>query len=259
VSAEDVKRVEIPIFSIEEQRKVVSTLKCAQDLLKKREYANHLANKLIQAVFLKMFDDPLTNPRGWKLLTLKQTVTDIRPGFAYGKYSAEEGIPHLRPFNISKSGELYLGTMKFVPKEKASEEYKLQLGDVIFNNTNSRELVGKTALINKNFEATFSNHITRLRFDKEIVLPEYAGFLLNYFYHLGLFASMCKKWVNQAAVDTKQIQIIKLPVPPIELQNKFATIVDRLEELKEKQSILTQQIDGLFNSLMSEAYKGELV
>lgn len=99
-------------------------------------------------------------PAGWTCAPIGELVATIRPGFASGKHTDERfGVPHLRPMNISREGKLDLSLLLHVPEGK---DLRVRPGDVLFNNTNSRELVGKTAPINDG-EYGFSNHMTRLR------------------------------------------------------------------------------------------------
>lgn len=100
-------------------------------------------------------------PDTWIVTTVGEAIPDIRNGFSSGKHNSEgEGIPHLRPMNIDREGKIVLFEVKYV-----SSTYDLRAlpGDVLFNNTNSPELVGKTAPLVDEGEWAFSNHMTRLR------------------------------------------------------------------------------------------------
>lgn len=100
-------------------------------------------------------------PKNWTVCTVGDVIADIQPGFASGAHNQEgRGVPHLRPMNISRDGRIDLSFVKFVEDQGGP---RLQAGDVLFNNTNSPELVGKTAIVWGDEDWAFSNHMTRLR------------------------------------------------------------------------------------------------
>ena len=86
-------------------------------------------------------------PEGWAEAPLGDLVASVQPGFACGKNNRDgEGVGHVRPMNVSREGKLFLSDLKYVPASEADrDERLLRKDDVVFNNTNSSELVGKTA------------------------------------------------------------------------------------------------------------------
>jgi type I restriction enzyme S subunit len=260
VSVDDVKSVEIPVPPIEIQRGIVALLERADAIRHKKDKARKLTEKIIWAAFLKMFGDPVENPKGWPKKKVGDISLEIKAGFAYGRFNLEKGTPHLRPFNISTSGWLELGLLKYLPEEKeVPAEYLLSSGDLVFNNTNSRELVGKTALFRLSTKATLSNHMTRIRLDSEVAMPEYVWLTFNLLFRHGVFAWICKRWVNQVAVDMNQLSALEIPVPPINDQRTYASIVTTAEKVMRWQNQSSQEIDELFRSLLQKAFKGELL
>jgi len=144
---------------------------------------------------------------------LKDVAKEIISGFAYGRF-ADEGIPHLRPNNIDEDGNLNFSKVKYIPhdEKKKRELYLLKAGDILFNNTNSIDLVGKTCYINSDIEAVFSNHITRIRV-KEDYNPKYLAFHIQSLFISGYFKNIATKWINQAGINTERLKEIKIPIP----------------------------------------------
>ena len=107
----------------------------------------------------------MSNASSWPIVKLGSILTDIQPGFASGKHNSQgTGLPHLRPMNVSTNGQIDRSVVKSIdPRLADRPARRLQSGDVLFNNTNSPELVGKTALFIDPDEPAFSNHMTRLR------------------------------------------------------------------------------------------------
>ena len=105
-------------------------------------------------------------PAGWRWEEIGPHIADFRTGIARGQKSRKEGFPHLRMNNIPSELRLSLSELWRIPASDAElREYYLHDDDILFNNTNSRDLVGKTCLFRRPSDETFlfSNHITRIR------------------------------------------------------------------------------------------------
>ena len=106
----------------------------------------------------------------------------------------------------------------------------IRRGDVLFNNTNSQKLVGKTCLVDRDYDFGFSNHITRIRLKDEID----PGFVVFYFTLLrttGYFAQICNRWINQAGINTKVLKAQSISLPPLVEQKRIVAKVDELMAL----------------------------
>ncbi len=140
-------------------------------------------------------------PEGWATTTIGDIATDLQPGFACGKHNRDGGIPHMRPMNVSEEGEISLTDVKFVPVEEADrDERRLRPGDILFNNTNSPELVGKTACYRHDEPRAFSNHMTRVRIGGGVE-PRFAALYLHQKWREGFFARTCNNHVSQASIS----------------------------------------------------------
>lgn len=172
-------------------------------------------------------------PEGWETARLEQLV-QTRSGFACAKRNLvgpEQGVPHLRPFNVGTDGELDLSTIYYIPLEFKSnvEEYALEPGHVLFNNTNSVELVGKTAIVREPLQASFSNHITRLTVEDESRLaPQWLALALRQLWGMGYFEANCNRWIGQAGFNTSMLTEVEIPLPSLPVQRR---IVARIEAL----------------------------
>lgn len=163
----------------------------------------------------------------WVSTSLENFIQVYEPGFASGKQDQDEsGVPHLRPMNINREGVIDLSVVKRVlPRE----EKTLRPGDVLFNNTNSPELIGKTALIGVNEDGyAFSNHMTRLRTEKGIN-AKFIAIYLHFLWQTGYTRHRCTNHVNQASVSAKTLaNSFPVFLPP---RNEQTRIVEKLEEL----------------------------
>ena len=157
----------------------------------------------------------------------------ITSGFAAGRqnqaFDYEHGIPHLRPLNLDIFGRISLEGTKFVPKSSTAESKWCIPGEVLFNNTNSTELVGKSAVFNLEQTCACSNHITRLKPISQIV-PEYLASVLNALRQTGYLGLLSTNFNNQAGINTDTLRQLRIPAPPVEVQRSIAVEVIRRRE-----------------------------
>jgi len=165
-------------------------------------------------------------PSNWAYGYVGDFSEEIQPGFASGKHNQEgAGIPHLRPMNIDRQGKLDFGIIKYVSPEKDAK--RLHFGDVLFNNTNSPELVGKTTVVSADEELAYSNHMTRVVFPDEID-SKYAAYQLHYLWMRGYFLHNCVKHVNQASVSSKALaKTVPFVVAPLEQQKSIVAEIEK--------------------------------
>ena len=137
-------------------------------------------------------------PQGWVRTQLGAVVCDVQPGFACGVNNrGGDGVAHLRPMNVTKDGEIDLSDLKFISAKEADGDRKsLRRDDVLFNNTNSTELVGKTAVYEYDEQRAFSNHMTRVRVREGALDPKYCAKYLHNCWREGYFQQVCNQHVS---------------------------------------------------------------
>jgi type I restriction enzyme S subunit len=211
-----------------------------------------------------MTEGPYKLPAGWRWVRLGEVCTLIESGFAFRKKGAPEGdLLHLRPYNIAEDGTLDLSQRFYVPSSLRSARHKfLQPGDVLFNNTNSVELVGKTALVREPLEAAFSNHITLLRPDTTKAEGAWIALVLLALWRQGFFANLCNKWIGQAGINTETLRSVLIPLPPLEEQRRIVAYLQDVQEkiraLKEAKAQTETELKRLEQAILDKAFRGEL-
>lgn len=202
-----------------------------------------------------------TCPETWELVKVGDVITDIQPGFSSGKHNQLGlGIPHLRPMNIDRLGQIDLSVVKYVSRENGP---RLRFADVLFNNTNSPQLVGKTAWIGQDAGWAFSNHMTRLRMTEGLV-PKFVAYQLHYLWMTGYFLHRCVKYVNQASVSSTALgETVALVLPPLPEQRRIvAEIEKQFTRLDAAESALRRVEANLKRyraSVLKAACEGKLV
>lgn len=169
-------------------------------------------------------------PAGWRWVRLGEVIEDTQPGFACGKRAGDDGVIQLRMNNISIRGQIDLSSIIRIPATPEQiKKYRLLPGDIVFNNTNSVELVGKTALFYEEKGVfLYSNHLTRLRPKTEILAPVYLTLWLQLHWHQRLFEHICDRWIGQAAVHLEKLLALEFPLPPLPEQKRIAAKVQEL-------------------------------
>ena len=162
-------------------------------------------------------------------------------GFAAGKenraQSGEESAPQIRPTQILPDGEIDLSDAYGIGSENISERDYLQSGEVLFNNTNSTLLVGKSAVFREPVAAVCSNHVTRLLL-KDGIEPEFVEMVLNMLQQKGYFARLCTNFNNQAGVNTATLATVRIPFPSAEQREHL--VADMLAAREERRAKLTE-------------------
>ncbi|MFD4278851.1 restriction endonuclease subunit S [Streptomyces cyaneofuscatus] len=163
-------------------------------------------------------------PEGWARATLGELGVEVQPGFASGKHNRDgNGVLHLRPMNITRRGVIDISDARFIEDES---ERRVQHGDILFNNTNSPALVGKTAWVNSDEPLAYSNHMTRLR-PPEGVDSQFLAIQLHALWSNGYFKAVLNNHVNQASVPRKALLETTIAIPPLPEQHR---IVAKLNE-----------------------------
>jgi type I restriction enzyme S subunit len=249
--------IEIPFPPVEEQRRIAAVLDAAGALRAKRRQALAKLDTLTQAIFIDMFGDPVQNPRGWPV----QKMGEVLESATYGtsKKAHETGqYPVLRMGNLTTDGQLDLDDLKYVDLEsKELGRHLVQAGDVLFNRTNSADLVGKTAAYRLPHPMAYAGYLVRLRPAEELD-AEYLGAFMNLPTTKIKLRSMCKSIVGMANINAKEVQTIEMPLPPIELQKGFAEARGATAAKRMGMERHAGALDTLFASLQQRAFRGEL-
>jgi type I restriction enzyme S subunit len=202
-------------------------------------------------------------PPGWQWVRLRELIEEAQTGFACGRRDPN-GIIQLRMNNIDTRGNFVWNDVLRVPADAAPvEQYRLVPGDVLFNNTNSTELVGKSALFEGYDEpVVFSNHFTRIRPKPAVLLPEFLAAWLNHQWLKGVFASICNQWIGQSAVKGDRLLKLDFPLPPFPEQKRIATVLREqmaaVERARAAAEAELEAIEALPAALLRRAFSGEL-
>ena len=239
--------------SIERQGSIVTILKEVDRLICYRQKQLQKLDDLVKARFVELFGAYPHNPMGWKTGTIRDVVTDVRygssrPAVDGGKY------PYLRMNNITYGGELDLSDVKRIDvPENELEKCTVRRGDVLFNRTNSKELVGKTCVYNRDEMMVLAGFVIRVRVN-DVVLPEFLSAFLNTDFSKRTLLGMCKAAIGQANINAQEMQNIGIYIPPIELQREFVQFKNQTDKSKSVVQKALDEAQLLFDSLMQKYF-----
>ena len=249
----DYKNEEFNLDSVDKQRKIVDVLGKCESVIESRKNELQLLDNLIKARFVELFGDPIKNPKGWEVVTIGDIVTEVRygtsrPAVEGGKY------PYLRMNNLTSDGHLDLNDLKYIDiPDDEIEKCVVRKGDVLFNRTNSIELVGKTAVFDLPNDMIIAGYIIRVRLNERI-LPEVLSQYMNLEALKDILRSMAKGAVNQANINAQELQSIKVYIPDMGTQKKFIEMKEQVDKSKVAVQKALDETQLLFDSLMQQYF-----
>lgn len=253
-----IKQLQIPLPPLDEQKRIAAILDQADELRRLRQRAIDRLNTLGQAIFHEMFGDPSRNHMDWTMGTIRDLLIEAKYGTSKKANTEGKGIPVLRMGNITYDGALDLSDLKYVElSEKELPKHTAKYGDILFNRTNSKELVGKTAVYDRAETMALAGYLVRARVN-ERGNPFYISAYMNSAHGKKTLRNMCKNIVGMANINAQEFQNISIAIPPVELQDKFANLVVQIGKKREIFEEAQKKDEALFASLQSKAFLGDL-
>ena len=256
VNATKLKELKIPLPPLEEQRRIAAILDKADELRRKRQEAIRLTEELLRSLFLDMFGDPVTNPKGWKISSLEQVCHKVTDGTHQPPEWASEGIPFLFVSNIV-DGEIDFNTNKYITERSWSTltaRSPIEVNDILYTTVGS---YGNAALVRTENHFCFQRHIAHLKPDFKQVDSE---FLLGLMQSDGIKkqADRQVRGVAQKTLNLRELKNFQIIVPPTQEQKHYVSIRRNIENHLNRQKQYCQEGEVFFNSLLQRAFRGEL-
>lgn len=258
--------MEIPFPPLAEQRRIASILDQADELRQKRQQTIEKLDQLLQATFIDMFGDPVSNPKGWEVKKLSELSTKIHSGNTPKGGSenyVDKGIIFLRSQNVWKN-KVILDDVAYIDAETHAKMMKSSVKheDLLMTKTGrintENSSLGRAAIyLGEDDSANINGHVYLIRikdsFNKFFILriltlPDYYEYI----------RSVCVGGIDKRQLNKEHIENFPIIQPPMELQNKFSDIVQVIESQKPK---LLEQLDlaeNLFKTLQQKAFNGTL-
>lgn len=244
--------IEINIPSIKEQEKIVGILETIDSIIEKYKSLLEEKNKLIKSQFTEMFED-----KEFKEKTLDEiSIISGEYGSNVSAMEYDETLPrYVRITDITENGKLDQNSLASPKNETNIEKYLLQYGDILFARTGAT--VGKTYLYDESDGiCIYAGYCIRFRLNTKIVNPEYIFRYTQTRQYLK-WVDIVKRGGAQPNINSKQYGSIIIPIPPIELQNKFEEFVKQVDKQKLLLEQQKQNYENLKKGLMQKLLTGK--
>lgn len=250
--------MKIPLPPLEEQRRIADILDKADSLIQKRKEAIAKLDELLQATFIDMFGDPVTNPKGWECYYLKDLCIKITVGIVVkpASYYVDEGIPALRSLNIGINQIITENFVYFSPHDNDTtlSKTKLKFNDVVIVRSGQP---GKAAVIPKELEGINAIDVLIVRTKESVLTPLFLSFFLNSNAGKQLVMKEQRGQV-QKHLNVTQLAEAYLPTPPVSLQDTFLQKINFIEKQKQAMQAQLETQETLFKALQQQAFSGQL-
>ncbi|WP_167958828.1 restriction endonuclease subunit S [Anaerosporobacter faecicola] len=255
IKLEVLQATKIPLIDIADQKRIANILQKTQKIIDDRKKQLLDLDELVKSRFIELFGAYPQNEKGWDEGTIRDIVNEVRygssrPAVEGGKY------PYLRMNNITYSGELDLSDVKQIDvPENELPKCTVARGDVLFNRTNSKELVGKTCVYNRDEMMVLAGFVVRVRVNTELAIPEFLSTFMNMDFTKKKLFSMAKAASGQANINAQELQSMGIYIPPVTLQKEFLLFKEQVDKQKIKIEKSLDELQELFNSLMQKYFK----
>ncbi|CUQ09936.1 EcoKI restriction-modification system protein HsdS [Turicibacter sanguinis] len=259
LSVKDIQNIELILPPVNQQMKIASILDQAQELIDKRKAQIEALDELKKSIYQQMF-----LAIHWEKNKLEEIIKE-KGAIKCGPFGSQlliseftdEGIPVLGIENVGENKFVYTDN-KYISEEKYTQlnAFKVQPGDVLISRTGT---VGRTCVVPDEFSlGIIGPNLLKITPNTQIITSNYLASTFNYSRDVVNQVKLNSPGATVAVFNTGNLKKVSIPVPPIELQNKFAEIVESIEKQKELLNKSLVELENNFNSLMQRAFKGEL-
>ena len=255
-----VRGVNVPLPPLPEQRRIAEILDKADALRAKRRAALVQLDTLTQSIFLDMFGDPATNPKGWPMKQLGDVATEVyRYPTYYDIAYEDDGVPEIRGELLNPDGSIVTDRtrLRFISAQTSARFPKtvLATGDLVMS---VRGTIGKMGLVPPELEGgQITANLIRINLDQALLDSVFAWNVTQTQFFKQQIINACSS-TTILTIKAPDLKRLPVPVPPISLQRKFATRVTAVAALKAGQCASVAELDALITSLQQRAFRGEL-
>ena len=257
IKNDDIDNLLVNIVNNGEYKDAVSIFKKTLLIIHSRQQQLQKLDELVKARFVEMFGDMLLNPKAWKEQTL-DSMADVVSGITKGRKTKDQhliDVPYMAVSNV-KDGYIDWTTIKTISATKQEiNQYRLLPDDVLMTEGGDPDKLGRGAIIKAPLEnCIHQNHIFRVRLNESLIFPIFFAEYLKHQKAKRYFLGCAKQTTGIASINMRQLKALPVLLPPLQLQEQFATFVEQAEKTK---AIVQKALDEarlLFDSLMQQYF-----
>jgi len=249
------RELRVPVPPLPEQHRIVDLLSRAENIVRMRREAEQKAKEIIPALFLDMFGDPGTNPKGWAESSLGQVTAEFRYGSS--QKSSANGDPVLRIPNVV-GGNVDIRDLKFLNASDSDRgRYSLMSGDILFVRTNGNpDYVGRCAVFEPPDDRRwlYASYLIRGRPLSDVVDSQFLQEQLSSIEGRRRLRERARTAAGQYNINVAGLRSIPIVLPPLDRQHMFAALVRRVRELSAGSATASTVADATFQSLLTGVF-----
>lgn len=256
----------IPLCSHLDQQRIVYLLSKVEKLILQRKQSLLQLDELIKSIFIKMFKNNNPNVEKWPLVTIESLASYHKGSMRTGPFGSNllhsefksEGDVAVLGIDNAVQNKFCWGESRYINLKKYEElkNYRVYPDDIIITIMGT---VGRSAVIPQNIPlAINTKHLAAITLNKEEANPKFISFSIHSDPYIINQFKRRNRGAIMSGLNLTIIKATKLKKPPLELQNKFALLLDMIDSLKEKYLSNLINLENLYNNLCHKAFKDEL-
>lgn len=253
-----IKDIVFPLPPLSEQKRIAGILDKADKLRQTTRKLIEQYDQLAQSLFLDMFGDPVTNPKGWEKRKLIEVCRKITDGTHHSPKPTKNGVPYITAKHVKTYGIDFYSKPTYISKEDHELIYKRcnpEKGDVLY--IKDGVTTGIAALNNFSSEFSMLSSLALIKPELDLLNPSFlVSYLNNHKTKRNIMNRMSGGAIQRLTI--KKINAITITLPPIFSQELFAEKIKLIEKQKELAQKSLEESENLFQALMQKAFKGEL-
>ena len=255
-----VGKIEIPLPPLREQKRIAAILDKADAIRRKRQGVVEELRILPRVIFQEMFGNTTQNDRDWPLVRIAeagevQLGRQRSPKYQTGTHTR----PYVRVANVFEDRIDLSDVLSMDFNDSDFRKYELQREDILLNEGQSTELVGRPAIWQEELpNCCFQNTLVRFRAFRGVTDPEFALGVFLDFLRRGAFARVSSKTSSVAHLGAARFAEMPFPLPPLTVQQEYAKVRKELRDIATRYCTVARKTSDLFNSLVQRAFRGVL-
>lgn len=251
-------QIPIPIPPLPQQNKIVKVLDISSSLIEKQKELIKKYDLFLKSKFIEMFGDPIKNSMGWEVDYLDTYSNKITDGTHHSPLMSDNGYKYITAKHIKENYLSFNDKPTYVSQDEHKKIYSRcnpNKGDVLYIKDGAT--TGIACLNPYDEEFSLLSSVALIK-PSDTLTSEYIVFYLNNkSIKENILLNMSGGAIKRLTI--KKIKNIKIPLPPIKLQNKFTSIVEKIEIINKQENKKLEHLKTLHKSLMDKAFKGEII